>query len=566
MCLQLIVVRLGGSLGLDDLDGGVVANVLGHGLDSALSRVLRRVGLVVGRVEEESREALDLGRGVVGGGIDLGDDNRVDVGELSSQLLPLGGKGLAVATPRGVEFNEDILGVVHDDLIEVLADEDGDRTVVVLGDILRLDMGDGGSVLPRGSEGGDLVLGELTLIDDVVLASGAVLDAEGGELARETEVLGVVVPSVSIQKDEGELALEGGGGSSGGSLDLIDGVGAGVDKQPDERQTAVDVALEVIRSDLTEEREGLGLEEGGHGVLGVLTIEDNGVGTGNGALDLLGFGAGEDGERVVVTQGVGEGGKGGVQLRVITGGVSDDVETRSLGGPRLELGGVSEDGEGRLVLLLHEVDHGISGTGGRVVGRLASVVTEDLEGRESTDTVLGAKVLVLGTVDLHHGDVGTDKGIGSSLVFRSQTLAVSTPRGIELDQRDGVGGNLVIEVVLTENDDVGVTITCEREGNITREKSESLSTALHPYNGAKVHTRTTGFPPPRQQPINNQLYNDEKKTAHGLSRTASQTCSRQEWRVGVGGREARQKYRALRGQTKVKLDTQISTTHTSHEP
>lgn len=130
----------------------VLADELLHGLGGAVTVVGEGVGLVVGGVEEEGGEALDVDGGVVLGAVDLGDD---DVGlglKGLAELLVLRGEGLAVAAPGSVELDEDVLVGVHDDRLEGLADDDGNGAVVVRGDGLRADGG--------GQLAGDVVLRE----------------------------------------------------------------------------------------------------------------------------------------------------------------------------------------------------------------------------------------------------------------------------------------------------------------------------------------------------------------------------------------------------------------------
>jgi hypothetical protein len=73
--------------------------------------------LAISREEVDGGEALHVQAGhldLVGGGVHLGDDDVVVGAEFGSQLIPSGGKLLAVSTPRSVELNEDILLVVED--------------------------------------------------------------------------------------------------------------------------------------------------------------------------------------------------------------------------------------------------------------------------------------------------------------------------------------------------------------------------------------------------------------------------------------------------------------------
>ena len=61
---------------------------------------------------------------LVGGGVDLSNDNGFVILVLSAQLVPDGGQALAVSAPRCVEFNEDGLRFIESNSLEVLADQD----------------------------------------------------------------------------------------------------------------------------------------------------------------------------------------------------------------------------------------------------------------------------------------------------------------------------------------------------------------------------------------------------------------------------------------------------------
>jgi len=75
---------------------------------------------------------------VIGGGINLGDHNRVGIGKMLSQFVPDRSKRLAVSTPRGIELEKDVLGFVQNNLIEILSNDHFDGSIVVFRDILRL--------------------------------------------------------------------------------------------------------------------------------------------------------------------------------------------------------------------------------------------------------------------------------------------------------------------------------------------------------------------------------------------------------------------------------------------
>ncbi|GMR60670.1 hypothetical protein PMAYCL1PPCAC_30865, partial [Pristionchus mayeri] len=96
-----------------------------------------------GGEELDGREGLDLDvLDLQCGGVHLGDDDALVVGVLLSQLLPGGNELLAVSAPGSVELDEDVLGGVTGDLLEVLSDESLHGALVpVLGDVLGHEMG-----------------------------------------------------------------------------------------------------------------------------------------------------------------------------------------------------------------------------------------------------------------------------------------------------------------------------------------------------------------------------------------------------------------------------------------
>lgn len=97
--------------------------------------------LVISGVELKSGVSLNFNSfDLVEGGIELGHDD-VRSFDVFTDLFPLGSESLAVTTPGGVELDKDILGGVLNNLIEVLSDDDLDISVVLLGDGLRLSVG-----------------------------------------------------------------------------------------------------------------------------------------------------------------------------------------------------------------------------------------------------------------------------------------------------------------------------------------------------------------------------------------------------------------------------------------
>ena len=208
---------LGHTLGLDivALNSGVnlVATVLtdesSEILNSAGTAVLNGLGLAVGGVELDGREALNLIGNVVKSSIDLGDGDLVGEGLVHlTELLVLGSKRLAVTAPGSVELDQDILVGVHDNLVVVLGDNNGDGTVVLLGDGLGLDAGvdlAGDKVV---KELGNLLCGEVSALEGELLVLLSVLDGESGPLADlEVEVASVLTEGLCVDGGEVDLAL-----------------------------------------------------------------------------------------------------------------------------------------------------------------------------------------------------------------------------------------------------------------------------------------------------------------------------------------------------------------------
>lgn len=58
--------------------------------------------------------------------------------ELSSKLVPLRGKLLAVTAPGSIVLNEDIIVIINDNFLEILSDNSLNRLAVISGNILTL--------------------------------------------------------------------------------------------------------------------------------------------------------------------------------------------------------------------------------------------------------------------------------------------------------------------------------------------------------------------------------------------------------------------------------------------
>jgi len=84
-------------------------------------------------VEDKGWIASDFNAlGLVGGGIEFGNDNVLVIFVMLGKLIPDWGEFLTVTAPWGIVLNEDILGLIHDDLIEVLSNNNGESLTGVI--------------------------------------------------------------------------------------------------------------------------------------------------------------------------------------------------------------------------------------------------------------------------------------------------------------------------------------------------------------------------------------------------------------------------------------------------
>lgn len=106
-------------------DWGVLGKPVFEVLEFSLSAVVD-TGLVVSWIENESWVSSDLDTvGLVGGGIELGDDKVLIILVVLTELVPDWGEFLAVTAPWCIVLNENILISILDNLLEILANNDG---------------------------------------------------------------------------------------------------------------------------------------------------------------------------------------------------------------------------------------------------------------------------------------------------------------------------------------------------------------------------------------------------------------------------------------------------------
>merc|ERR1711963_602445 len=385
-------------------------NELGHGLQGPLTIVVNNLIAVLGEVLEGG-EALDLDRlDLVGGGVHLGNHNILTVLELGAKLVPDGGQLLAVSAPRGIELDENTLGLVESDLIEVLADQDLDRLGIpvlrhILGHQVGLDLAVK-EVLDKGLDGLSVKGGRLGLELGHVLRQ--LDETHSGDLVvLEAEELGdaAVLLIGGVQVDEENLALE----STSGSLESLKGVLTALLLQ--EQQ---DVVLHLTTEDLLgrllgkldDKRQLVLLHKLGNLIGGDLAIK-----VVTSLIELL-----EENNTILLHLVLGEDSiiRGDAERNVINAR-SSLLESNS----SLALLTLEETNNNNIILvshllgILHRLDvssrrsslllqpvDDISSLAASTIVTGFTTVTEELDGGVSTDTILRGKVVLNGGINL----------------------------------------------------------------------------------------------------------------------------------------------------------------------
>jgi len=362
-----------------------------------------------------------------------------------------------VSAPGGVELDEDILGVVQDDFLEGLADDDLDGLVIGGGDLFGLEGGLDGSALD--------ILDELEQVSDGVFALQAVfLDVFVGEGNHHELGFCVDVDAQELGESGSQplgylavthehLALQLG---TGLFEDLLQwGCLAGI-VAVEQEDALLAVGEDDLRGLLVEEHDGLnavGLDEllqvlcaelGGELVPELVEVFEES--------DLAGLQLFLD-RRV---EAVGE-----LDVFEVAGHLQEGVVVLVLGAEVDHHGALALFGEdlgfgghlhGRGSELLGEPgDDGRLGPAAVVLAVLA--VLEELQRREALDAELLAQVLVHRGVHLaqHRVDVGVLQRLRGLGVLGRQGFAVPAPRGVELDQRVGVLRQEMVEVVRSQH-------------------------------------------------------------------------------------------------------------------
>jgi hypothetical protein len=114
---------------------------------------------------------------------------------------------LAVAAPRGVEFDEDILGVVEDNVFVRVSDNDGHGGFLLFWDRLRLDAGLEFAVHEIFDKSANLLLGKLVAVKGVFLVLDGLLNGERWErIGGEVQIGGVGTKCFGIDNGHIDLA------------------------------------------------------------------------------------------------------------------------------------------------------------------------------------------------------------------------------------------------------------------------------------------------------------------------------------------------------------------------
>lgn len=166
-----------------NLVAAVLRNELCEVLDGPGTAVLDGVLLVAGTVKLDGGETLDLIGNIVCGSVNLCDSDEVgEAFEKRAELIVLGRKSLAVSAPWGIEFEKNVLGVVENDVVVVLGNNNGDGAIL---------LGDGLALNARLNLASDEVVEELANLlfvdgtgEGELLVLLGVLDGEGRPLAN----------------------------------------------------------------------------------------------------------------------------------------------------------------------------------------------------------------------------------------------------------------------------------------------------------------------------------------------------------------------------------------------
>mmetsp|Transcript_33786 Transcript_33786/g.77188 ORF Transcript_33786/g.77188 Transcript_33786/m.77188 type:complete len:481 (+) Transcript_33786:242-1684(+) len=458
--LQLVLVLRLRSLVLLDLlgkgegDRGALLQKLLEARQTAVAVHGDRLVLGVAVEKQDGGEALDvhLLRRVVGGGVHLSDHQGFDTLQVVAEPGPDGLQLLAVSAPGSIELDQDVLGLVVDDLIEGVGSHNLDRGILHRGDVLglavRLELASG--VISERSQ--NVGLGDLGVGEGVLLQPGLLLlsrdrhhengGAVGGGQAEEFHHSVVVVRNRN--KHSGAKAL----GSSGGELaeKVLGGLSSLVIEEQDLSLdgAAENLARGLLR-ELGDEAQVVHAHELGDSLLVELTIELHGAGLVRQLLRAVhhkargrrGFRGSQrsivhNTERGLLVRG----GKLEEHLGLIRLGTGEETNHSGgvFSGELVEGVRIRKSSRSGSKLLRNPGHNSVSGPAAGVFDGLA--VHEPLQGRETLDTKSFTKRLMRVSINLGKSspDVLLLEGGGGLSILGSEALAVSTPRRVELHE------------------------------------------------------------------------------------------------------------------------------------
>jgi len=200
--------------------------------ESFFSSVTREVNwgfLLVSWVEFDGWETGDLNTlNFVSGGVHLAEDEACNVFESLGKFVVDWGKGLAVTAPWGVVFDEDVLGFIEDDFLEVQTDDGLDGLVVIFWEVLGLELWLQSAGFPVVEEVDDVFASDIAIHGEFLEVIVAwINDSDGWDVFLSntdvfSESLWKTVTDTGDREDD--LALKGGRGFLQGSLGLVAGV------------------------------------------------------------------------------------------------------------------------------------------------------------------------------------------------------------------------------------------------------------------------------------------------------------------------------------------------------
>lgn len=371
-----------------------------------------------------------------------------------------------MSAPGGIEFNENVLGGVHDNFLELFSNKFEDGLVLSFRDIFGFINGgesSGGEVSDEFLEafGGD-ISGVFIFINSSFF--GGINDSDAGSLGiGDSDVI-----SESFSESVGNL---GGGHQdlslqfSGSGVKGSSGGGGGFVSADEEEESGEIISKDSLGCGLIkvhDSGERVGINPGFNGIggefSGIVQLwffegseEHEGV-----LRDSIGGGE-VSVERVSKDNFIEEFGDIEVGFEGIGGGFASEVESDDLGlgseGFDFFSGVLFRGGGGNL--LLDPAHDGGLGSSSSVFGGLS--VHKPFKSGESLDSVSACKLFVFSGIDVREGDLGLEvlEGGGGFFVLGGEGLAVSAPGGVEFNQNVGVGFDGFVERFGVKNQHVG---------------------------------------------------------------------------------------------------------------